>query len=98
MVDPNSGATATAAATPTVAINPATGHVFINRTVNTTSNVATFTITNTGQATLQIGAVTETGPGFTVATTTCSGVALAPTKTCTVGVTFTPPAVGSVTG
>jgi hypothetical protein len=98
MVNPNSGATASAAALPAVSTSPAAGHVFATRPVNTTSPRQIFTVTNTGNATLLISAVSETGSGFTVAATTCSGAAVAPGKTCTVKVSFTPTALGSFTG
>ena len=99
MVSPTSGATKQAAPPlqPVVSTSPA-GHVFNTRPVNTTSSVQTFTVTNTGKAALQITAVTETGAGFKVTSTTCAGMSVAVGRTCTLGVSFTPTSVGSFAG
>jgi ASPM-SPD-2-Hydin domain-containing protein/centrosomal CEP192-like protein len=54
------------------------------------------TLTNNQATTLTINSITPSGP-FAVATNTC-GTSVLPGKNCTVGVTFSPTAVGSATG
>ena len=86
-----------AAATPGVTFTPATLVTFPNTTINTTSAATTITITNSGNATLNITTATLAGANaadFAAASNTCNGASLAANATCTVGVTFTPSAVG----
>jgi Legume lectin domain len=86
-----------APATPGVTFTPATLVTFPNTTINTTSPATTITITNSGNATLNITTATLSGTNaadFAAATNTCNGASLAANATCTVGVTFTPSAVG----
>ncbi|MEQ1472387.1 MAG: choice-of-anchor D domain-containing protein, partial [Candidatus Acidiferrum sp.] len=86
-----------AAATPVATITPASPVMFPNTPQGTASAPVTVTVTNTGNATLNITTVTITGTNaadFAAATNTCNGAALAANATCTVGVVFTPGAVG----
>ncbi len=55
------------------------------------------TVSNTGADTAAISAVTVTGAGFTLASTTCAGT-LAPATSCTATVRFAPTAIGAATG
>ena len=88
---------ALAAPTTTVTISPA-WLTFGNVAVNTTSNAKTVTLRNTGSATLNITSVAITaGTNFAISSNTC-GTTLAVKKTCKVGVTFAPTALGAATG
>ena len=69
---------------------------FGNQAINTTSAAKTVTLTNTGSASLIIDNIAASAD-FTVSSTTC-GATLAAKAKCTVSVTFTPPALGAVTG
>jgi hypothetical protein len=89
-----------AAATPAVAITPASPVMFPNTVQGVASAPVTVTVTNSGNAPLTITTVTITGTNsadFVAATNTCNGAALAANATCTVGVVFTPGAVGART-
>jgi hypothetical protein len=79
----------------TVTLSP-TALSFGNEAINTTSAVKTVTLTNTGSAALYIGSIAASAD-FAVSSTTC-GATLAAGAKCTVSVTFTPPALGAVTG
>jgi hypothetical protein len=71
---------------------------FSNQNVGTTSASQPVTISNTGNAALNISAVTISGTNpsdFAKSADTCTGAAVAPNNTCTVSVTFTPSATGS---
>jgi hypothetical protein len=86
-----------AAATPVATITPASPVMFPSSPQGTATAPVTVTVTNTGNATLNITTVTITGVNaadFAAATNTCNGAALAANATCTVGVVFTPSAVG----
>ncbi|MDP9339588.1 MAG: choice-of-anchor D domain-containing protein [Acidobacteriota bacterium] len=86
-----------AAATPGVTITPASPVTFPSTAQGVSSAPITVTVTNTGNATLNITTVTITGTNaadFATATNTCNGAALAANAACTVGVVFTPSAVG----
>jgi sugar lactone lactonase YvrE/phosphopantothenate synthetase len=85
--------TGTAAAAPVAALSP-TSIAFSNQTVNTTSATQNLTLSNTGNATLNISSIAITGANtadFAVASsgTTC-GTTLAASGTCNIAVTFTP--------
>ncbi len=86
-----------AAATPVATITPVSPVMFPSTPQGTASAPVTVTVTNTGNATLNISTVTLTGTNaadFAAGTNTCNGAALAANATCTVGVVFTPGAVG----
>ncbi len=73
----------------------ATELTFASRVIGTTSTAQSVLITNSGNTSVNIGALTYTGP-FS-ATTSC-GATLAAGQTCSVSVTFTPTATGVVSG
>ena len=65
--------------------------------VNTASPPLTETVRNGGAADLRISAATIEGSDngdYAVSADTCTGATVAPNHTCTVGVTFSPPAAG----
>ena len=66
--------------------------------VGTTSTAQTATLTNTGNTALSITGISLTGtnPSDFAESNTC-GATLAPQQTCTISVTFTPVAAGSLT-
>jgi IPT/TIG domain-containing protein len=74
---------------------------FGNQKVGTTSGVMNAMLTNTGNANLNITAVSITGANaadFTSSGTTCTGTTvLTPTQACTLGATFSPGAQGART-
>jgi hypothetical protein len=72
---------------------------FGNQLVGTTSAPKSVTLTNTGSAALAISTVTLAGAhtGDYTMGENCSGATLAPAATCTIGVTFSPTAIGSRT-
>jgi hypothetical protein len=90
--------TGVSAPAPLVSLNP-TSLPFGNQKVGTTSAVLSATLTNTGNANLNITAVSITGTNaadFTSSGTTCTGTTvLAQNGTCTLGATFTPGAQGA---
>lgn len=67
-------------------------------TIGTTGGPRVVTITNTGTATLAVGAVTTTGDAFATTANTCANVSIEPGATCTVAVSFAPVVKGSATG
>jgi hypothetical protein len=69
---------------------------FGNEVVGTTSLAKTVTLTNTGTGTLEISSITPSG-NFAISANTC-GSTLAGKKSCKVSITFTPVALGRVTG
>jgi phospholipase C len=69
---------------------------FGSQTVDTTSSAATVTITNEETFSVSIPSVTASGP-FAVASNTCSP-SLGEKLKCTIGVTFTPTAIGAESG
>ena len=77
-----------AAVTPTTATLPST-------TVGATSAGQVFTLTNTGEAAVTVGAITVTGP---YAVTNSCGASLAFGATCNINVVFKPTAAGTATG
>jgi hypothetical protein len=69
---------------------------FNNGVVGTTSPAKTVTLKNTGTATLEISSITPSGD-FAISGNTC-GTTLAVKKSCKVSITFTPMALGKLTG
>ena len=69
---------------------------FGNEAVGTTSPAKTVTLKNTSTATLYIGSITPSGD-FAISANTC-GATLAGKKSCKVSITFTPMALGKLTG
>lgn len=69
---------------------------FPAQNVGSTSASQTATVTNTGNAVLQIASLTASN-GFAEADT-CAGTSLTVNASCTVSVTFSPTAAGAVTG
>lgn len=62
-----------------------------------TSSTQTFTVTNTGSGTLQVGTTGfngNDGSAFSIANDNCTGSALAPSTSCTLQVVFSPATVG----
>ncbi|WP_239123771.1 discoidin domain-containing protein [Rhizocola hellebori] len=68
---------------------------FGNQTVNTTSAAQTVTVSNSGNAVANLGAVNVTGE---FARTTTCGATLAAGASCTISVTFTPTGTGTRSG
>jgi len=82
--------------TPGVAVVPSSPIMLPSTTQGATKPPVVVTVTNSGSATLNITAVTITGVNagdFALASNTCTG-AVATNATCTIGVAFTPSAVG----
>ena len=72
---------------------------FGNHKVGTAADSKTFTLQNTGNAGVTLGALSTTGAGFSQPVSDgCSGTPLGPGDTCTVDVHFDPPAAGPTTG
>jgi hypothetical protein len=69
---------------------------FGNEAVGTTSPAKTVTLKNTSRATLDISSITPSG-AFAISANTC-GATLAGKKSCKVSITFTPMALGKLTG
>jgi hypothetical protein len=69
---------------------------FGNEVVGTTSPAKTVTLTNTSTGTLQISTIMPSGD-FAISANTC-GATLAGKKSCKVSITFTPMALGKLTG
>ena len=68
---------------------------FSAQAVASTSTAQTVTVSNTGNATLTVGAPVITG-NFAISANTCASVA--PNTACTISVTFTPAAAGLTSG
>jgi Domain of unknown function (DUF1929)/Legume lectin domain/PKD domain len=86
-----------APATPGVTVMPSSPIMLASTTQGTTSAPVIVTVTNSGNATLNISAVALTGANgsdFAFASNTCAGAAVAANATCSVGITFTPSATG----
>ena len=77
-------------------IAPSTGIAFGNVNVGSKSSPQTVTITNTGNQNLSLTSINTSLAAFPI-TDTCT-TTLAPTKNCTVSVTFAPTAAGAVSG
>jgi len=82
--------TGTAAAAPVASLSPTTLS-FPNTTTGSTATAMSTTLSNTGNATLNISGITLSDTTDFAKTTTC-GSTLAAGKTCTISVTFTPAA------
>jgi hypothetical protein len=85
-------------AAPAVGFSPLAGLAFGSQMIDTTSTDLTVTVTDTGNADLNISSVTigGTNPGdFAKSADTCTMLDPAPNGTCTVSVTFTPTAAGN---
>ncbi|MGB9232992.1 MAG: choice-of-anchor D domain-containing protein [Terriglobales bacterium] len=80
---------------PAVTFTP-TSLNFGSQAEDTTSAVKSVTVKNTGTATLDISSIAASGD-FAISAKTC-GTTLAAGKTCKVSVTFTPKALGALTG
>jgi len=92
------GTAAVAPTAPMATLTPASAN-FGSVTSGTTSSAQTFTLSNPGNATLSISAMTLAGANasdFAFGTNTC-GEALAASATCSIAITFTPSATGSFT-
>lgn len=61
------------------------------------SSTLGLTVTNTGNATLNVTAITPSGTGFTT-TSNCVGLFVTPGQTCQISVTFAPTTSGAHTG
>jgi hypothetical protein len=87
-----------APATPSVTVMPSSPIMLPSTTQGTTSAPVIVTVTNSGNAPLNISAVAINGANgseFALASNTCAGAAIAANATCTVGITFTPSATGA---
>jgi hypothetical protein len=90
-----------APATPAVTVVPNSPIMLPSTTQGATSAPLVVTITNSGNAPLNVSAVTVTGANasdFALASNTCTGAAVAANASCTLGITFTPSAVGARQG
>jgi hypothetical protein len=87
----------TAAAAPIASLSPSTLS-FASTTVGTTTTAQTLTLSNTGNAVLNISGITLGGaaPSDFAETTTCAAT-LAASATCSISVTFTPTSAASFT-
>jgi hypothetical protein len=80
---------------PAVTLFP-TSLTFANQAAGTTSPAQSVTLTNTGSASLSISSIAVTGNASTdFAETNNCGTTLAPSASCTINVTFTPPKTGT---
>ena len=70
---------------------------FDEQVIGTTSPSRSVTVSNSGDASALIGAISATGD-FTVVGSTCASVSLAPGSTCTLNVAFKPTSVGTRSG
>src|SRR5581483_372332 len=84
------------------ALSPSPGSKdFGSQRVGTTGAAQTFTITNSGGATLNVssaGVVGADGSQYVASNDTCSGQAVAPTGSCSVDVSFAPTSAGAHNG
>lgn len=85
-------------AAPVVSLAPAMGLSFASQTVGTTSAAQDITLSNTGNAALSITGISVTGADAAdfAQTNTCGG-SVAAGSSCTIAVTFTPTAAGTLT-
>lgn len=84
------------AATYTLGISP-TSLSFGNVTVGTSSPAETVTVTNTGNSSVTISSITQSGAGYLLSGG-ATPVTLAPSQKLTLSVTFDPTAAGSLNG
>ena len=87
--------TAATPAAPAIAINPSTV-TYPAQQVGTASQPVTITVTNTGNAVLNLSSVLTTGDF--AQTNTCTGLPVFQNATCSIQLTFLPTAAGSRTG
>ncbi|HEV2494830.1 MAG TPA: choice-of-anchor D domain-containing protein [Terriglobia bacterium] len=71
---------------------------FNNQVVGTASAAKTVKVTNSGAATLTISSILASGDFAIQAASTTCGTTVNPTKSCKVGVTFTPTSTGTRNG
>jgi len=86
-----------APATPGVTVVPSSPIMLPNTTQGATSAPVVVAVTNSGNANLNVTAITLTGANsgdFALVSNTCKGATVAANATCTVGITFTPGAAG----
>jgi hypothetical protein len=88
--------TGTTTPVPVATLTPSTV-AFGNQTVGTTSAAQTLTLSNTGNAVLNITSITPAGAPFTQVSSTC-GATLAASASCTLSYAFSPTATGNFTG
>jgi hypothetical protein len=91
--------TGTATTAPAVKLS-ATSLTFASTTVGSTTAAQTVTLTNSGNATLDITSIAVTGTdasSFVISAKTCTGT-LAASSSCTFSVEFKPAAAGTLTG
>lgn len=62
------------------------------------NSILPITLTNTGSASLTVGAVAASGAPFTISSQTCTGSPIAASGTCTINAKFLPTATGSFSG
>jgi hypothetical protein len=87
-----------APATPGVTLVPSSPIMLPNTTQGATSAPVVVTVTNSGNATLNVNTVSLTGANasdFALVSNMCNGATVAAKATCTVGITFTPTATGA---
>jgi hypothetical protein len=85
---------------PAVSMNP-TSWDFGTQSVGNPSGVKSFTLTNSGTQSLNLGTLSVTGTNannFALSGNTCNGTTVAAAGTCTFGVTFTPTSTGVKSG
>lgn len=82
---------------PAVSIEPASWN-FGNQAVGATSGIKTFTLTNSGTASLSVDVLTASGDFALSGANTCNGATVPATGTCTFGATFSPTSAGSRSG
>ncbi|MEK7990733.1 MAG: choice-of-anchor D domain-containing protein, partial [Thiotrichaceae bacterium] len=85
-----------AALIPNIAVTPTSAN-FGEILVNKSSSAKSFTVSNTGDANLQLGKITVSNSEFVLADN-CSNKSLAPKSSCAVTVTFKPTNEGSRSG
>jgi hypothetical protein len=89
-----------ASGTPVATITPASPVMFPSTTQGVASSPMVFTVTNSGNAVLNISTVSISGANagdFALSMNTCNGANVAASGTCTVNVTFTPGGIGART-
>jgi Abnormal spindle-like microcephaly-assoc'd, ASPM-SPD-2-Hydin/Protein of unknown function (DUF1573) len=69
---------------------------FGNQVLTTTGTAQTITVSNSGAGNVVVNSVAASGSYSE--TTTCTGVTLTPSQTCSITVTFTPSVTGSIPG
>jgi hypothetical protein len=84
---------------PALSITP-TAITFADRQVGTTSDTQSLTISSVGNADLVVGTLSVTGSDYSVASDTCTPlpVVVHPGDSCTLGLRFSPTAVGASAG